>query len=153
MQIREAQFPQDTQALTALIQEYVAWLDIDLSQRGFDREMAHFEQTFTLPSGLFLIAQSEQAFAGCVGLLRRTPTQAEVKRLYVKPAFRGMHLGEQLMTQLLQKARELKLEQLMLDSVPQTAFARHLYKALGFQEISPYYANPLTGTAFFALDL
>lgn len=153
MQIRTATFPADSAALQSVIREYVAWLDMDLSYRGFAEEMASFDERFTLPGGLFLIADSAQTIAGCVGLLQQANATAEVKRLYVRPAFRGQGLGERLITALIERARQLGIKRLILDAVPQTTVAQRLYECLGFQETAPYYANPVPGTRFFALPL
>jgi putative acetyltransferase len=151
--IREASLPADSAALMALIQEYVAWLNMDLSYRGFAHEMANFNTRFTRPSGFFLLAEVDEQLAGCVGLLRHTEATAEVKRLYVRPAFRGCRLGERLLRVLIREAGKLGHEQLVLDAVPQTKFAQTLYRSMGFQEIEPYYANPVGGTKFFGLPL
>jgi len=151
--ILEATLPMDRERLLAVIHEYIAWLDMDLSYRGFDQEMTQFNELFTLPSGLFLMAEVDGEIAGCGGLLRHSASTAEVKRLYVRPAFRGMRLGEQLMMALMARARQLGFERLILDAVPQTVVAQALYRAIGFQEIEPYYANPVAGTKFLALSL
>jgi carbonic anhydrase len=151
--LREAVLPHDTPALQALIREYVAWLDIDLTYRGFEAEMAGFEALFTWPSGLFLLACEGDTLAGCVGLLRHDAATAEVKRLYVRPAFRGQAVGERLMTALRHKAVSLGVQRLILDAVPPTQAAQVLYRRLGFAEIAPYYPNPLPGTRFFSLSL
>lgn len=153
MQISQASFPDDIETLKSIILEYIAWLDMDLSYRGFDQEMAQFEQLFTLPSGLFLIARSDGAVAGCVGLLRHSESTAEVKRLYVKPSFRGLQLGEQLIRALIQKAQSHGFMRLILDAVPQTTAAQKLYQSMGFQQIEPYYDNPIPGTKFYELAL
>jgi putative acetyltransferase len=126
---------------------------MDLSYRGFAQEMAAFDDLFTLPSGLFLMAVSGQDIAGCVGLLRHDASTAEVKRLYVRPGFRGLQLGEKLITALVDRARQLGYERLILDAVPQTVVAQQLYQAMGFEEIEPYYPSPVRGTKFFALSL
>ena len=152
-EIREATFPSDTAPLVAIVRAYVRWLDMDLSYRGFEQEMQSFEQTYTLPSGMFLIAEVPTEIAGCVGLLRHSDEVAEVKRLYVRPAYRGSALGEKLMHALIDKAKSLGFAKLVLDSVPQTAFAQMLYERLGFAETSPYYANPVPGTRFLELVL
>lgn len=151
--IRAASFPQDTAGLVATIREYVAWLDLDLSSRGFEAEMASFEQTFTLPSGMFFVADANGEIAGCAGLLRHSPAVAEVKRLYVRPRFRGQSLGERLGDAVVGQARTLGFSRLILDAVPPTTVAQQLYERLGFSETAPYYANPLPGTRFFALEL
>ena len=153
MHIRTATFPADSEALQSAIREYVTWLDMDLSYRGFAEEMASFDARFTLPNGLFLIADSAQTIAGCVGLLQHANATAEVKRLYVRPGFRGQRLGEKLIGVLIERARQLGVRRLILDAVPQTTVAQQLYERLGFQETAPYYANPVPGTRFFALSL
>ncbi|MBB5497372.1 GNAT family N-acetyltransferase [Paraburkholderia sp. MM5384-R2] len=151
--VREAVFPADTHNLVAVIREYVRWLDMDLSYRGFDAEMDAFEHVYTLPSGMFFVADAGGEFAGCAGLLRHTAETAEIKRLYVREAFRGLSLGETLVTSVIGKAKTLGFSTLVLDSVPQTRFAQLIYERLGFVETAPYYENPVEGTRFLALDL
>ncbi|MGF6480014.1 putative acetyltransferase [Paraburkholderia sp. JPY419] len=151
--VREAVFPADTRKLVAVIREYVQWLDLDLSYRGFDAEMDAFEAIYTLPSGMFFVADAGGELAGCAGLLRHSAGTAEIKRLFVRDAFRGMRLGETLVTSVIGKAKSLGFSKLVLDSVPKTAFAQRIYERLGFVEIAPYYANPVEGTRFLALEL
>jgi carbonic anhydrase len=151
--IREAIFPADTTALVALIREYVRWLDMDLSHRGFDGEMAEFARVFTLPSGMFFVADAGSEIVGCAGLLRHSDDVAEVKRLYVRDAYRGRALGEKLVLSVIEKARSLDFSRLILDSVPQTRFAQQLYERMGFVDIPPYYEHPIEGTRFLGLAL
>lgn len=151
--IREADLPADSHALKAVIREYVAWLDMDLSYRGFEQEMADFDATFTLPSGMFFMALAGADIAGCAGLLRRSNAVAEVKRLYVRPPYRGHALGARLIASVTARARTLGFSRLILDAVPQTVVAQQLYRTLGFVETDPYYANAVPGTRFFALAL
>jgi putative acetyltransferase len=151
--IREAVFPSDTTSLIEVIREYVRWLDMDLSYRGFESEMASFERVFTLPSGMFFIAEADGEIAGCAGLLRHTDETAEVKRLYVRERYRGRSLGEQLVSTVIKKSRLLGFSKLILDAVPQTKFAQKLYERMGFTETVPYYANPAEGTRFFEMRL
>jgi len=151
MLIRTAVFPADTVELRALIGEYVAWLDMDLSYRGFQQEMDAFEQIFTLPSGMFLVADSGKGLAACVGLKRCTAATAEIKRMYVKPGFRGQQIGRKLLERLIATARGLAYQRLILDAVPQTVHAQKLYRAMGFVEIDAYYEQPVAGTKFFEL--
>lgn len=151
--IREALLPTDTQRLKALISEYVAWLDMDLSYRGFDAEMANFETLYTLPSGTFFLAEDAGRAVGCAGLLSHGPQVAELKRVFVQPALRGKHLGERLVGAVAQRARELGFRRLMLDAVPQTVHAQRLYLRMGFTPTPPYYADPVPGTKFFELAL
>jgi carbonic anhydrase len=151
--VREAVFPADTCGLVAMIREYVRWLDRDLSYRGFDKEMDAFEHVYTPPSGMFFVADASGTLAGCAGLLRHTAETAEIKRLYVREAFRGLSLGETLVTSVIRKAKTLGFSTLVLDAVPQTRFAQRIYERLGFVETVPYYENPVDGTRFLALKL
>lgn len=151
--LREARFPDDLRALQSVIREYVAWLGIDLSLRGFEQEMAEFGDLFTLPSGLFFIAEAGGELAGCCGLLRHDAQVAEVKRLYVRPAFRGLALGERLLLAVMDRARQLGFAQLILDAVPPTVTAQALYERRGFVETAPYYPAAVPGTRFFRFDL
>jgi putative acetyltransferase len=151
--LREATFPADSQRLKTVIREYVAWLDMDLSYRGFEQEMARFDRIFTLPSGMFFIAEAGTDIAGCAGLLCHSNDVAEIKRLYVRPACRGHGLGARLIGNIMAKARSLGINKLVLDAVPQTVVAQQLYASLGFVETAPYYADPVPGTRFFALSL
>jgi len=151
--IKQADFPEDTQTLETLIHEYVSWLDMDLTSRGFYAEMAHIETVFSPPGGLFLIARCDGVAAGCVGLKRLPSHTAEIKRLYVKPAFRGQQLGRQLLNALFEKAAEHAIERLILDAVPQTVKAQRLYEEMGFRQIEAYYSDPVPGTRFYEIDI
>ncbi len=153
MQIRLARFPEDSAELKAAIAEYLAWLSLDLSARGLAREMEKFDQLFTLPSGLFLIACTDAGIAACVGLLRHSDDVAEVKRLYVRPAYRGQHLGRTLLEALIGHAGRLGFARLILDAALPTIKAQRLYESIGFTRTEPYYANPSAGTRFYALAL
>jgi putative acetyltransferase len=147
--IREVIFPEDREALLSIIDEYVVWLDMDLSYRGFADEMATFEEKFTLPSGMFFMAEVDGLVAGCAGILGHSPTEAEMKRLFVRPAFRRQNMGERLVNSVIGKAKSLGYAKLILDAVPQTKIAMKLYERMGFHETSPFYSNPVIGTRFF----
>ncbi len=152
--IAEASFPQDAAPLRALIDEYVRWLDLDLSYQGFDDEMAQLDRRYSPPDGLFLLARVDGEPAGCVGLKRMEGVgTAEVKRLYVRPAHRGLRIGEQLVGALKGRAAQMGYRRLLLDAVPQTVHAQRLYAAMGFREIAPYYPTPVVGTKFYELLL
>jgi carbonic anhydrase len=152
--IHTASFPTDTVCLRSLIDEYVRWLDLDLSYQGFDDEMAQLESRYSPPNGLFLLARVDGEPAGCVGLKRMEEAgAAEVKRLYVRPAHRGLRIGGQLVEALKGRAAQMGFSRLLLDAVPQTAHAQRLYVAIGFREIAPYYPTPVAGTKFYELGL
>jgi carbonic anhydrase len=150
---REASLPADSARLQRVIREYVAWLDMDLSYRGFEAEMADFDRTYTPPGGTFFLAEAGAQTAGCAGLLRHDDTVAELKRVFVRPAFRGHELGRRLVEAVIAKARALGFRRLILDAVPQTTHAQRLYERLGFAETAPFYDGAVPGTRFFALAL
>jgi putative acetyltransferase len=131
MHIREAQFPDDQAALVALIREYATWLSIDMSFQNFDEEMAQID----------------------VGFKRLDDTTAEVKRLYVQPAYRGQQWGYRLMEAVLGTTRQLGYQRLVLDTVPQTIDAQRMYVRMGFKPIPPYYSGLTLATDFFELRL
>ena len=151
--IREASLPADSARLQRVIREYVAWLGMDLSYRGFEAEMADFDRTYTLPGGTFFLAQCGAETAGCAGLLRHDGAVAELKRVFVRPAFRGRDLGRRLVEAVIGKARALGFERLILDAVPPTTHAQRLYARMGFEEKAPFYDGAVPGTRFLALTL
>jgi putative acetyltransferase len=153
MQIRQAQFPTDTAAIVALVLEYAAWLGIDMGWQNFDQEMAQIESIYSLPKGLFWVVEDGAQLVGCVGFKHLDAATAEVKRLYVQPAFRGQQLGDQLMQVLTQTTRQLGYQRLVLDTVPQTVFAQTIYQRMGFTPIAQYYDGPTLATQFFELPL
>jgi putative acetyltransferase len=153
MLIRQAQFPEDSQAIVGLVREYAAWLAIDMSFQNFEQEMALIGSTYSLPKGLFWVVEVGAKLVGCVGFKHLDTTTAEVKRLYVQPAFRGQQLGEQLMLLLTEATRQLGYQRLVLDTVPQTVFAQGIYQRMGFTPIAQYYAGPTLATQFFELPL
>jgi len=155
--LRLAVFPTDTAPLLALIREYMAWLAVDLCGRGLDKELPRFETLFSPPTGLFVLAHVGDQLAGCAGLLVHHGRTAEVKRVYVRPAHRGlnlgMNLGDRLVQRLMALAPTLDVNHLILDAVAPTTHAQGLYRRMGFTETPPYYANPEPGTRFFEYRL
>ncbi len=153
MHIREAQFPSDQAAVVALIREYAAWLDIDMSFQNFEAEMAQISHQYSLPKGMLWVVQESEKLVGCIGFKRFDNSTAEVKRLYVQPAFRGQQTGYKLMQLVINTTRQLGYQRLVLDTVPQTAASHSLYLRLGFTSIAPYNSGPTLATDFFELML
>lgn len=151
--LHQATYPHDTNALLGLVGEYLAWLNVPSCGHKAQQELSQLETLFTPPAGLFLMAHVNGALAGCAGLLKHPGATAELKRVYVRPAHRGLAVGEQLVRQLMALAPGLGAHHLILDAVPATAHAQTLYRRLGFTETPPYYANPEPGTRFFERHL
>lgn len=153
IELRLASYPADTAPLLTLIRAYLAWLNVDLCGRGLEKELPQFESLFIPPSGLFVLAFVGDELAGCAGLLVYHGRTAELKRVYVRPAHRGLNLGEALVRRLMALAPTLNVNHLILDAVSPTTHAQTLYRRMGFTETPPYYANPEPDTRFFEFHL
>jgi ribosomal protein S18 acetylase RimI-like enzyme len=130
-----------------LFLEYAQSLGVDLSFQDFDREMA------TLPGDYdpILIAHWNSEPAGCVALHPMEPEVCEMKRLYVRPQFRGHGIGRVLAERIIAEARHRGYGRMRLDTLPSMRQAILLYRSLGFVEIAPYRFNPVEGTKFMEL--
>lgn len=153
MHIRQVQFPSDQTNVVALIREYASWLNIDMGFQNFDEEMAQIDSKYSLPQGMLWVVQQSENLVGCIGYRHFSSDTAEIKRLYVQPAFRGQQLGNALLATAIGTTRQLGYERLVLDTVPQTAASHGLYQHFGFRRIAPYYDGPTLATAFFELKL
>lgn len=132
-----------------LFSEYARSLGVDLSFQDFDREIA------TLPGDYdpILIASWNDDIAGCVALHRIEGTISEMKRLYVRPAFRGKEIGRQLALRIIAEARQRGYRSMRLDTLPFMRAAIPLYESLGFVDVPAYRFNPIEGTRFLELTL
>lgn len=136
-----------------MMREYARWLGIDLAFQGFDREVAQLPGDYAPPGGALLIAWRDDERVGMVALRRRTAACGEMKRLFVRPSARGGGLGRQLVEGVIREARARGYQQLVLDTLPMMASAHELYERMGFVAIPAYYASPIAGTRYLALDL
>ena len=142
------------EAVRALFLDYAQSLGFSLCFQGFDEELRTLPGMYAPPRGRLLLAMEGDAPAGCVGLHEWDAQIAEMKRLYVRPAFRGHGLGRILTDAALADARALGYRSIRLDTIPtlmQPAIA--LYRELGFREIPPYRDNPITGALYLELHL
>ncbi|HEV7570369.1 MAG TPA: GNAT family N-acetyltransferase [Thermoanaerobaculia bacterium] len=139
----------DLTIVRELITEYANSLGVDLSFQDLDHELATLDSFYEL----ILVARENDRTAGCIALRSIDDEICEMKRLYVRPAFRGMNLGRQLATHIIDAARARGYERMRLDTLPTMIAAIPLYRALGFVEIEPYRFNPIAGTRFMELDL
>lgn len=140
----------DLNTVRELLREYEASLGVSLDFQGFDDEVAELPGAYAPPHGALLIASDD---AGCVALRRIDEQTCELKRLYVRPAWRGLGLGRQLTLAALDRARELGYRQVRLDTLPGMERAQALYDELGFREIAAYRRNPVPGARFLELEL
>jgi ribosomal protein S18 acetylase RimI-like enzyme len=153
VRIAEAAWPEDRGVVEELFREYVGSLVEDIGFQDVDGELAGLPGAYAPPAGAVLIGRDGSEPAGICAYRRCAPGRCEMKRLYVRPAFRARRLGRRLAQALIARARAQGYQTMVLDTLASMRSARALYAALGFRPIPPYYDNPLPGTAYMALDL
>lgn len=141
------------QQVRELFQEYQASLDIDLCFQDFEKELLDLPGKYAPPQGRLYVAFSDGLLAGCVALRPLQEEQCEIKRLYVRPQFRGQDIGKQLLKQVITEAQRIGYHQVLLDTLYAMTAARSLYYSVGFREIPPYCFNPVKEAVFMCLDL
>lgn len=150
-------YPDDLQAVRDIFCEYAHSLSVDLAFQDFKTELASLPGEYSAPRGIIVLAQVDGAVAGCCALRPLDtcdyPNAAEMKRLYVRKAFRGFGLGRQLAEAVLEVARQAGYTYVLLDTLDDMESARALYAELGFEEIPPYYHNPIAGAHYLKADI
>ena len=139
----------DVTVVRELILEYAASLGVDLAFQDFEHEVATLDTYYEL----MLVARIEGDVAGCVALRRIDDEVCEMKRLYVRPRFRGRDLGRALAEAIIGEARTRGYARMRLDTLPSMTSAMTLYESLGFRDIAPYRFNPIQGSRFLELVL
>jgi ribosomal protein S18 acetylase RimI-like enzyme len=144
-------------ATRGIFREYAAGLGVDLCFQNFEAELAQLPGEYAAPRGALLLALVNGEVAGC-GALRALgdvdyANACEMKRLYVRPAFRRLGLGRVLAQALMDQALRAGYSAMLLDTLDDMEAARGLYVALGFAEIPPYYYNPIAGAHYLKAQL
>jgi len=152
-----ADTPPLIEAARAMFREYARSLPVDLCFQDFDAELAGLPGDYAAPSGQLLLAWVDGELAAC-GAMRGLrdvdyANACEMKRLYVRPAFRRFGLGRILAQALLDEARRAGYSVMLLDTLDEMEAARGLYATLGFEEIPPYYFNPIAGAHYLKAEL
>jgi len=149
--------PEWLDATRAIFREYAAQLGVDLCFQNFEAELAALPGEYAAPQGALLLALVGDQVAGCGALRRLTevdyPNACEMKRLFVRPAHRGLGLGRILAQELMGRALQAGYSTMLLDTLDDMEAARELYASLGFVEIAPYYYNPIPGSHYLKADL
>ena len=149
--------PAEYEATRLIFREYAQQLGVDLCFQNFEAELAELPGDYSQPQGALLLAYVGDELAGCCGLRPLMssdyPNACEMKRLYIRLAHRRLGLGRQLADAVLDAARVAGYHHVLLDTLSEMESARALYKDLNFQEIPPYYHNPIAGAHYLKVDL
>lgn len=133
--------------------EYAKSLNIDLTFQDFEAELKTLPGKYEAPGGTLILATVDGKAAGCIALRKISEDICEMKRLYVRDAYRGLGLGKRLIGMIIDDARKLNYAYIRLDTLETMKKAQSLYLSLGFYDIEPYVYNPIEGTKFLELKL
>lgn len=153
LRITQAETPAEIETAQSLFREYQQELGIDLCFQNFDAELSGLPGKYACPEGRLLIAWKGDEAIGCVAVRPFDGEVCELKRLFLRPAARGMGAGRLLTETALQEARQAGYRRIRLDTLPQMGAAIRLYRDLGFQEIGAYTTNPVAGALFLEKPL
>ena len=151
--IQQASSAEQIAQARELFLEYAQSLGFSLCFQDFDKELAELPGDYVPSNGRLLLAEYEGQLAGCVALHKLEDAICEMKRLYIRPQFRGLKIGRALAESAIAKARGIGYRRMRLDTVaPLMSNAVSLYRQLGFQEIAPYRTNPIEGALYMELQ-
>jgi putative acetyltransferase len=155
LKIYQAESSEQIAQARRLFEEYATSLGFSLCFQGFDKELAGLPGDYAPPSGRLLLANYSDEVAGCVALHPfGSESICEMKRLYVRPQFRGRQIGQQLVASVIEDAKRIGYERLRLDTITsKMQKAIEIYRAYGFQEIPSYRENPIDGVIYMELEL
>jgi putative acetyltransferase len=152
--VAQAESPAQIAQARELFLEYAQSLGFSLCFQNFDQELAGLPGDYAPPNGRLFLATYEDKLAGCIALHKLEPGICEMKRLYLRPQFRGKRLGRALADQIIVKARQIGYRRMRLDTVePAMKDAVAMYRKIGFREIEPYRSNPIAGALYMELQL
>jgi putative acetyltransferase len=154
LSLTQAETPPHIAQARELFLEYAQSLGFSLCFQNFDHELAALPGDYAPPEGRLLLAEVDGQVAGCVALHKLEPGVCEMKRLYLRPQFRGRGLGRVLADRIIAEARQIGYQRMRLDTVePVMKDAVAMYRRLGFKEIAPYCPNPIAGAMYMELQL
>lgn len=141
------------QQVHELFVEYVDSLGVDLSFQNIEEELQNIPWEYAPPHGCILLAIYGDEVAGCVALRKLDEQLGEMKRLYVRPGYKGKKIGKSLAASIIEEAKTRGYHYMRLDTLPTMEHAISLYRSLGFYTIPPYRFNPFEGTLYMELKL
>lgn len=151
---------QELEAIRELLAEYTAMVVAEdpeyanyLELQRFEAELEHLDKKYGRPGGRLYLVRADGQVAGCIAMKRLDETRCEMKRLYIRPAFRGQGIARRLVEMLLTDARKDGYEAMVLDTFPFLGQAVRLYQDMGFYEIPSYTHSPIGTTIFMRKDL
>jgi putative acetyltransferase len=154
MDLIQASSTEEIQQARLLFEQYASWVEISLCFQNFEQEVANLPGDYAPPNGRLFLALENDKVMGCVALRKIGEGIGEMKRLYVRPEFRGRRLGRTLTEKLIAEAKQIGYRRMRLDTLPgKMDQAIAMYRALGFKEIAPYYKNPVEDATFMELVL
>ena len=150
----QAECPAHVAQARELFQEYAQSLGVNLCFQNFEQELAGLPGHYAPPAGRLLLADYDGRLAGCVALHKWEDGVCEMKRLYLRPSFRGKGLGRAIAEKIIAEARSIGYQRMRLDTIePLMKDAVEMYCKLGFREIAPYRTNPIAGAMYMELQL
>jgi ribosomal protein S18 acetylase RimI-like enzyme len=157
LEILPVNSPQQLEEVRKLFIEYEKSIGVSLCFQNFEQEVRQLPGEYTEPDGMLVIALDDGKPAGCCALRRKDKTPyamvAEMKRLYVRPEFRGRGIARQLASEVVKTAVGKGYQSIILDTLKTMTEAQALYVTMGFVDIPSYYENPMQGTRYMLLDL
>jgi putative acetyltransferase len=153
MKIVRAEREEHIAEIRTLFREYEQFLNVDLRFQDFEKELARLPGRYAPPDGELLLSVVDRAFAGCVALRKIGEGICEMKRLFVRPPYRGLGVGRALAERIIHEAAARDYLLMRLDTFDFLEKAMRLYESLGFMRTEPYYSNPLPGVVYWQMDL
>ncbi len=151
MHIKFVRTPEEIEQIRNLFREYAASLEFDLEFQDFAEELQTLPGSYARPEGELFLCEEDGVSIGCAALRRIDPDICELKRMYLKPEWRGKGLGKVIAFEVIKHAQELGYKKIRLDTIATMKEAIALYEKIGFKEIAPYRYNPIKGAKFMEL--
>ncbi len=148
IRFESAKTTEDYETAKNLFREYAAYIKTDLCFQDFEKELLEISSQYGPPTGGIILCKAGNEIIGCAGIRKLNNETAELKRMYLQPAYHGKGWGRQLLGQALLLAKTMGYKKVRLDTLPSMQTAQVLYRQAGFYEVAPYYINPNSGVIY-----